>query len=407
MNRLVDGVGGVAGGVVDVRHRMARGAGDAGLGRRVIVNVIVRIVERAAEERHHVMTARAPARSLHIPVALHAHLARFLHAEEVDRVVERAEMMRAVEPALVGVLVALHTIVVHHHRARRDEVAARRAHLRRMEIFLTFLRADLVLLRMRGVEHHAAKDQRRHRSAPPQADGPLDSRTGHPVDDVEPDGENWRDDVRPIDRLAQHRILDAEEIKAHQRHAGEEQRQADEEQQIAHAHRATVRPVVGVLDVDRAEDDHRQHHQQPEHEMPAEHDHVEIVLVGRVRVALEPFEEGDGTEVNRVRAENGEQAEDGVEQPAQARSHGADVLLSLRLIRRNVFGAHAWSAMALEGLSECPVKGLSYSTHRRRPAPWGELLVFRGDLLNPKHQPQTSKPKHHQFTSRQPLERCA
>ena len=58
------------------------------------------IVKRAAEKRHHVMAAGAPAGGFHVAIALQRHLPRLAHAEQIRLVVERTEMMRAVEPAL-------------------------------------------------------------------------------------------------------------------------------------------------------------------------------------------------------------------------------------------------------------------------------------------------------------------
>ena len=68
--RLLDGVVGVAPGAVDVRDRVADGAGDAGLARSGVHVVVVRVVELAREERHRVVAARAPAGGLGVAVAL-------------------------------------------------------------------------------------------------------------------------------------------------------------------------------------------------------------------------------------------------------------------------------------------------------------------------------------------------
>ena len=85
--------------------------------------VEVRVVERAAEERHRVVAAGAPARRLHVAVALQRRPCASPDAEQVGRVVERAELVGRVEPALVDVLVALQAVVVHHQRVGGDELA--------------------------------------------------------------------------------------------------------------------------------------------------------------------------------------------------------------------------------------------------------------------------------------------
>ncbi len=98
VQRLFDRVVGVAARAVDVRDRVADGAGDAALRRRVAGRVEVRIVKGTAEERHRVVAAGAPARRLHAAVSLERHVARFPHAGQVRRVVERTESMDAVAP---------------------------------------------------------------------------------------------------------------------------------------------------------------------------------------------------------------------------------------------------------------------------------------------------------------------
>ena len=53
----------------DVRDRMARGAGNAGLRCRITHVVVTWIVKCAAEERHDIMATGTPARGLDVPVA--------------------------------------------------------------------------------------------------------------------------------------------------------------------------------------------------------------------------------------------------------------------------------------------------------------------------------------------------
>ena len=91
---LLDRVGAVAPGVVHRGDRVAGGAGDSRLTRGVVHVVIVGIVEFAREERHRVVTTRAPACSLGRVVALERDLPRLAHAHQVSLVVERAEVMR-------------------------------------------------------------------------------------------------------------------------------------------------------------------------------------------------------------------------------------------------------------------------------------------------------------------------
>lgn|SRR6266850_1781702 len=124
MNRLVNGVIGVAAGAVDVVDGMAGGAGNSRLGSGMFFQLEIRIIKSAAEKRDDIMAAGAPARSFHIPIALEGHLPGFAHAEQISFVIEGAKMMGAVKPAFIRVGMALQAIVVHHHRFGRDEVSA-------------------------------------------------------------------------------------------------------------------------------------------------------------------------------------------------------------------------------------------------------------------------------------------
>src|SRR5204862_5277253 len=89
----------------------------------MLFQIEVRIVERAAEKWDHVMAAGAPARGFDIAISFEGDFARLTHAEQVRLVVEGTEVVRAMEPAFVGVLMALQTIVIHHQRARGNEIA--------------------------------------------------------------------------------------------------------------------------------------------------------------------------------------------------------------------------------------------------------------------------------------------
>ena len=81
MDRLIDCVIRIAARAVDVGDRVAGGAGDAGLGRRMVHIIEFRIVKSAAEKRHDIVATGAPARGFYVAVALERHLAGFAHAE--------------------------------------------------------------------------------------------------------------------------------------------------------------------------------------------------------------------------------------------------------------------------------------------------------------------------------------
>ena len=97
---------------------------------------------------------------------------------------------------------------------------------------------------------------------------------------------------------------------------------------------------MGVLDVNDAKNHHRQHQHQPEHQMASEHDHVEVILEGRIGIALEPFEKRDAREIDGIGSKQGEQSEDRVKHQAQTRADRTDVLLFWRVDGRKAFVTH-------------------------------------------------------------------
>ncbi len=60
MHRLFDRIIGVAHGAVDMRDRVAGGAGDPSLSSRILLQVIVGIVERAAEKGNQIIAPGTP-----------------------------------------------------------------------------------------------------------------------------------------------------------------------------------------------------------------------------------------------------------------------------------------------------------------------------------------------------------
>src|SRR6267142_6150179 len=108
-------------------------------------------------------------------------------------------MVRAMEPALVGVLMALQTVIVHHERPRGNKIASGRACERGMEVVGAFGGPDLVpLARIVRVEKDRAKHRDAYDGGPTYTDAPLDTRPGEPMQDVHPNREERSDDVRPI-----------------------------------------------------------------------------------------------------------------------------------------------------------------------------------------------------------------
>ena len=140
--RLLDRVVGVAPRAVDVRDRVADRARDAGLARSGCSRR--RNSGRRTRPRRTAPgrgSPRTSGRRCVVAVAFERDLARLADARQVRLVVERAEVVRRVEPALVRVLVALQAVVVHHQRLGRDELAVGRHRRRREEVLLPLLRS--------------------------------------------------------------------------------------------------------------------------------------------------------------------------------------------------------------------------------------------------------------------------
>ena len=199
---LLDRVVGVAAGAVDVGDRVADRAGDPGLAGLGVHVVVVRVVELAREERDGVVAARAPAGGVGVAVALQRDLAGLADAGQVRLVVERAEVVRRVEPALVGVLVALQAVVVHHQRLGRDELAVGGDRRRREEVLLPLLAAPSRRTTAGPASGAAPSPPRTPRRPPAEPPRPVppDPRPGQPVLDVEPDRQQRREHVEPVAR---------------------------------------------------------------------------------------------------------------------------------------------------------------------------------------------------------------
>ena len=88
VNRLFDGVVGIAPCAVHMSDGMAGGAGDARLGRRMIHVVKFGVIESSAEKGHDIMATGAPAGRLDVAIALERNLAGLTNTEQVGLVVE-------------------------------------------------------------------------------------------------------------------------------------------------------------------------------------------------------------------------------------------------------------------------------------------------------------------------------
>ena len=315
---LLDRVVGVAARAVDVGDRMAGGAGDPGMSGR-LVHIELRIVESAREEDDRVVAAGAEAGRLDVAGALVRLVAGLLHREAVRRVVEGAEPVGAVGPAAVNVLVALHAVGVVAQRVLRDEAAARGARQRREEVLLARRRAlDVPGPRILELKHEGDADQHHGRRGNPSADPPVDPLAGQPVEDEQPDRDQWRQHVKPVGDAADGGVVHRDHaLDPGQHDAAEEQDERRSEQRVADLHRAPIGTVPGIAHVGQAEPDDRQHEQGPHRQVQQEHRDVEPVLVG---LAGRRLGDADPGQVEGVDREQGEEPEDHPQQRFQSRA---------------------------------------------------------------------------------------
>ena len=341
VDRLVDRVVGIPLRAVDMRDRVADGASDAGVGRRVVDVVVVFVVEGAAVKRHRIVAAGTPPGRLHAPVPLERHQARLPDTRQVGGVVEAREVVAAPLPAGMDVGVALLAVVVHHERVGGDVVAGGGAGQRRLEILLPLLRPfGMPVARILGMEEDHHPDGGRHDTGIRQPHPPLDLRPHESVEPVEPRRHHRRRNVGPVGGLREER----RPRPGIRRPQGKEQSPRDEDDQrhheegVANADRAAVLPVLRVEHVDDAEDDKRRHEHESEHEVDEEHPLVEPVLVGLLRG---PLEERDRGEVGRIGPDHRQQAENDSEEDPEARADRRDMGFSRRARgERDGVGAH-------------------------------------------------------------------
>jgi len=162
------------------------------------------------------------------------------------------------------------------------------------------------------------------------ADVPLDPRACQAVQPVQPPGDQRQCHVQPVDDVAAEGVLEIDDVlDPHQGEAGHQHGDRHGEQDVADPDRSPVAAVVGVADVQAAEDDQRQNEHQTDHDVAQQHQEVEVCLVD---LAGDPLHAGDRREVGGVGREQRDQDEDDPQEFPEARRDRADVEL-LRWIR--------------------------------------------------------------------------
>ena len=323
VRRVLDRIVGIAACAAHMGDGLARRAGDARLASGVFLQVKIRVVELAREERHRVVATGTPPSGLHAAVALQADFPRFLHAGQIGRVVERAEVVRRVKPAVIGVLMALFAVVVHHERLRRDERRVGRHGFGGEEVFLALSRPLTCIVRRVGrVQNAHRHHQQSDHGAPALHVDPLDARARPAVADVKADRKHGRDEVRPIADLPDARVANLEAFQPHEHQARNEHHDADAHQGDSAPNGGPIRTLTRRHPVRRAEDEKRHDQHEAQEDMNRHHQHVEGRLLGRFRP---PCQHGDAQQVQAVAAQHAEPQQHHPQEGPELRADGGHV----------------------------------------------------------------------------------
>ena len=327
-----DGVGSVAPHAVNVRDGMADRTGDSGMGGGLFLGIEVRIVELSGQQRHRVVARGAKAAGVDVAVPLQQFLPRIVHREGVGRIVERAEVMGAMEPLVVGVLVALHAELVVLKPRSVGVLAPGDAGQGRGEHFLAgFGQGRVGLFGFVPVHAHHRQHEHGHRAHPGQSPPPLKRRTGQAVQHVGPNRSQRSYHVHPVQGVPIGRIA---LIGKSQQKSRCQNRHRKHQQQIADPHRMAIGPPPGRPQVYGQKHHKRQREDDSQQNMQQHHEQEEGVLQrdGCAAELLHPFQKCDRGQIDGVGPQQGQQHEHHGEQPGQARTHGRKTPGSRRLI---------------------------------------------------------------------------
>ena len=104
--------------------------------------------------------------------------------------------------------------------------------------------------------------------------------------------------MQPVDHVAAQRMLEINDVfDPYQGETGHQNGDRDGEQDVADTDCSPVSAVVGVSDVQAAEDEQRHHQQQSDHDVAQQHQKVEVRLVD---LTGDPLHAGDRREVGGI-----------------------------------------------------------------------------------------------------------
>ena len=308
-----DDVIGIASCRFDFGNRMADRAGDPSLTRRVVDIVVVWVVKRSGEEGYRVVATGTKACCMDVAIAFERDLARLANGIEVSRVVKRAEVVGAVKPIIVDVLMALLAVIVVHQYPLGDEVPVSGASQRVFKVLLPVGRCLFVpFAGVLGLNDEHRTDGQSRCDTDALCDDPTDAGTDEPVEPIEPHRAERSEDVGPVDDAFAHRST--HEFKGpelDQQHAADEDHYPCDQQRITDPNRPAIASLVRRFPMEESEGQERDDQDQSEHQMEQEHVMVKQILKRPLKV---PLREGHSGEIHPVGQEDREQTQDGQEE---------------------------------------------------------------------------------------------
>ena len=274
------------------------------------------------------MASRAEPTRAEVVVAIEHRLTRVPDAEGVEGIVEGTRRVDGIGPLGVRIGVTLDAVFVAEQMLGGNRSAVGRLQQRWCERRRRGGREGHGDIQRRAFHRRPGGDGERERrghdpaDAPREPPGPTQSRAHQPMEDEQPDGDQWTRRMHPEDHGSNRWRIDsesdAEDLDADQRHARHQQRHADPEQPPPDRDGAAIGTEASAPSVPDSVDHERHQDQQPQDEVDEERPEIDPVLA---RCAGEPRGEVGRGEVEAVDAENAEEQQHHAKPPAEPAGH--------------------------------------------------------------------------------------
>ena len=195
---------------------------------------------------------------------------------------------------------AIETVLIVHQDIGSDEIAITGSCQRWLEVRGTLGRSrSCPLLRILTFHKQHGDDNGGDDSAVGEPNAPFDRRPRQSMQPVKPDPSQWRDDMSPVNRLSDERLLQFKYPgDSCQKDAAHQQNHADREQCVSHPNRDSIASLHGRERVEKRENRERKQEQKPQDEMQQKVEQVKVILIGFLRHRLQ---HGNARKVHRIR----------------------------------------------------------------------------------------------------------